>query len=80
MEAAAALHCITYAKIRVSTDPYSPLYGQNRLCPYMGKYGSVKTPYSCIFYAVLVEMFENGLTISGSELKRNETKQQEFII
>ena len=27
--------CIKYARIRVFTDPYSPVYGQNRrFCPY----------------------------------------------
>ena len=38
------LHCIKYARIRVSPDPYFPVYGHNRrFSPHTGKYGSVKT-------------------------------------
>ena len=47
-------HCIKYARIRVFTDPQSPVQGQNlRFCPYT--YGRIRVsenPYSCIFYVV----------------------------
>ena len=36
-------HCIQYARIRVSTGPYSPLYGRKPVS---------ENPYFCIFYAV----------------------------
>ena len=39
-------HCIKYARIRVFTEPYSPVKGQNRqnrrFWPYVGEYGSEK--------------------------------------
>ena len=32
-------HCIKYARMRVFTDAYSPVYGQNRrFCPYKREY------------------------------------------
>ena len=37
-------HCIKHARIRVFTDPYSPVQGQNcRFCLYTREYESVKT-------------------------------------
>ena len=37
-------HCIEYARIRVFTDPHSPVWWQGRrFCPYAREYGSLKT-------------------------------------
>ena len=37
-------YCVKYARIRVFSDPFFPVYGQNlRICPYMGNYVSKKT-------------------------------------
>ena len=37
-------HCMKYARIRVFSDLYSPVYRHNlRFCPYLGEYGSLKT-------------------------------------
>ena len=53
------IHYIKYARIRVFTDPYSPVSGQNRrFCPYTSENGSVNGSengsYSRIFYVVII--------------------------
>ena len=43
-------HCMKYARIRVFTDPYSPVYRPNpAFCPYTGEYGSVKNSILAYF-------------------------------
>ena len=38
------MHRIKYARIRILTDPHTPVKGLNfRFCPYTGEYRSVKT-------------------------------------
>ena len=48
------LHCINYARIKVFTDRFSPVQGQNcRPCPYTREYGSVGTCILTLFCVVL---------------------------
>ena len=43
-------HCIKYARIRVFTDPYSPVYGQNlQFCLYTEESGSGTTRFLAYF-------------------------------
>ena len=35
-------HCTRYIEMRASSDPYFPLYGQNRIFPYLDRIGDTE--------------------------------------
>ena len=73
-------HCIKYARIRVFTNPQSPVQGQNlRFCPYT--YGRIRVsenPYSCIFYVVQIRVTRvtNSRAIAHKSWKKVTSEKQ----